>query len=192
MPAAEVVKCVSWLPIAPTAALWEACGWHGAECWHVANALAEHFTAPKPFAVARGRETWVSRLRQVPVIQRDHGLNLGGQERVDQAAVKREAIRAHRAAAAGDHTRPGDREAEMRKAQALHKLDVLRVAVVEVVRHVGCQAHIDYDGQSFRLVVGSGGARSLAGCSRQTLPGMLAQALLLVCAALCPARQSST
>lgn len=73
------------------------------------------------------------------MVERDDRLDVGSEQRVHQVAVKGQARRVDIAAAAGNHTRPGHREAEVADAKALHECDVFRVPVVEIISDVCCK-----------------------------------------------------
>ena len=75
-------------------------------------------------------------LRQIPVIERDIRLNACSQQRIDKAAVPRKALDVHRAGAARDNARPGNRETVGLQVHGLEQLDVLRPAVVAVAGNV--------------------------------------------------------
>ena len=80
----------------------------------------------------------LQRLRQVPMEERDHRLDAGGDQIVDQAAVVGEAGRVHLAGALGQDARPGDREAVGVDAELAHQRDVgeILIAVIGVDRDV--------------------------------------------------------
>ncbi len=68
--------------------------------------------------------------------ERAVGLDAGVEQRVDELVVEVDALLVRLAGAVGEDARPGDGEAEGLQTHALHHLDVLRVAVVEVVGDV--------------------------------------------------------
>ncbi len=61
------------------------------------------------------------------------GLDVSGEESVDEAFVEVDAFGVGRAGALRENARPGDGETEALRPEALHQLDVLRIAVIEVV-----------------------------------------------------------
>ena len=78
----------------------------------------------------------LERLRQVPVVERDHRLHAVGEQRVDQPVVERQALLVGRTATGRLDARPGDREAVAARAELLHQRDVLVDPVVVVARDV--------------------------------------------------------
>ena len=75
-------------------------------------------------------------LGEIPVKEGAEGLDVGGEQGVDEAFVEVDAFGVRRAGALRENARPCDGEAEAFGAEALHQLDVLLVAVVEVVGDV--------------------------------------------------------
>ncbi len=78
----------------------------------------------------------IQRERQIPMKQRDVGLDVGGQQCVDQAIVKGQTRVVDRAHAARQNTRPRDAQAIGVEANLLHQRDVLSVAVIVIARDV--------------------------------------------------------
>src|SRR6185312_14825481 len=77
----------------------------------------------------------LERLRQIPVVERDEGLDAGFEEPVGEPVVEVEAGHVDVPAAGREHARPGDREAVGAEAEPLHELDVARPAVVVIAGH---------------------------------------------------------
>ena len=74
-------------------------------------------------------------LWEVPVVQRDMGLNAGCQQAGDEADIEVDARLVQGPVALRVDARPGDGHAEALDPEGLHDLDVAHVAVVEVIRH---------------------------------------------------------
>ena len=73
-------------------------------------------------------------LREIPVIERDEGLDPAREELVDHPVVEVEAGRVHAATPVGHDPRPGDRESVRADSEVAHQLDVVAEAVVRVAR----------------------------------------------------------
>ncbi len=96
---------------------------------------AERGVLPEPLgglAVQPAALVVLERLRQVPVVERGHRLDAGGEQLVEQPVVVGEALGVDAAAAGGLDAGPGDREAVALDAEALEQRDVLGVPVVVV------------------------------------------------------------
>ena len=78
----------------------------------------------------------VERLREIPVIEAEPGLDAGRQQGVDQTVVKGEAGLVGRAAAGGKDARPRRRKTIGTYPEIAHQRDVLAVAVVVIARDV--------------------------------------------------------
>ncbi len=89
-------------------------------------------------------------LGEVPVEERAVGLDVGGEELVDEAVVEVEALGVGRAGALREDARPGDGEAVGLEAEGLHELDVFFVAVVVVVGDVAGVSVVGLAGQCGR------------------------------------------
>jgi hypothetical protein len=76
------------------------------------------------------------RLREIPVIERAVGLNVGCKQFVDEAVVKVEALRIGRARAHREDARPRNGEAVSFEAECLHQLHVFFIAMVVIVGDV--------------------------------------------------------
>ncbi len=74
----------------------------------------------------------LERLRQVPVVQREEGIDPVLEQRVDEPVVEVEPGRVHAATSFRQDARPRDGEAECVEAELLHQADVVGKAVVEV------------------------------------------------------------
>ncbi len=85
----------------------------------------------------------LQRLRQVPVIERERGLDTGRQERVHQRLVEIEARAVGLPPALREHARPGGGEAVGGQAQVPHVLHVVAPAVVVVAGRVAGVAAVD-------------------------------------------------
>ena len=72
----------------------------------------------------------LERLGQVPVVERGHRVDPGGQQLVDEPVVEVQARGVDGSATVGLDPRPGDGEAVVPGAELLHQPDVLDVAVV--------------------------------------------------------------
>ncbi len=88
----------------------------------------------------------LERLREVPVVERDHRLLAVLEERVDEPVVERQALLVGRAAAGRLDPRPGDREAVAARAELLHQRDVLVDPVVVVAGDLAAAAVDDPPG----------------------------------------------
>ena len=70
----------------------------------------------------------LERLRQIPVVERDEGLDAGLEQPVDEPVVEVEAGGVDLPAPGREDARPGDREAVGAEAEPLHQLDVARAS----------------------------------------------------------------
>mmetsp|Transcript_947 Transcript_947/g.3108 ORF Transcript_947/g.3108 Transcript_947/m.3108 type:complete len:213 (-) Transcript_947:130-768(-) len=75
-------------------------------------------------------------LWQVPVIQRDEGLNVHELEEVHELLVEGKPLRVHSADALGEDPRPCDGEAVVRQTQGLRERDIFLPVVVVVISNV--------------------------------------------------------
>ena len=82
----------------------------------------------------------LERLRQVPVVERDHRLLAVLEEGVDEAVVERQPLLVGRPAPGRLDARPGDREAVAARAELLHQRDVLVDPVVVVAGDLAAAA----------------------------------------------------
>ena len=76
------------------------------------------------------------RQRHVEVVEADHRLDAAGDEIVNKAVVKGDALVVERAVALRADAAPGDLEAVAVHAQILHQVEIFPVAVVGVGRHL--------------------------------------------------------
>ena len=74
-------------------------------------------------------------LWEVPMVQRDVGLDASCQQAGDEPDIEIDARLVQGPVALRVDARPGNGHAEALDAQGLHDLDVAHVAVVKVIRH---------------------------------------------------------
>lgn len=112
------------------------------------------------FVVQQATIALVQPLWQIPVEERDHGLDAGGEQVVDELDVEVETglVDWVVAAAKRDHTRPRDGEAVGLRAGLLEKVDILGRAVVGVAGHVAGAAAGDLAGDLAEGVPDGGAA----------------------------------
>ena len=104
----------------------------------------------------------LERLRQVPVVERDHRLDARLEQAVDEAVVEVEARRVHRPLPGRLDPRPGHRHPVPAGTEAPHQGDVLGVAVVVVGGHVAGAAVRDPSRLADERVPDAGSAAVLA------------------------------
>jgi hypothetical protein len=85
----------------------------------------------------------VERGRKVPVIQRDHGLDVVGEQRIDETIVEVEAGGIHRASPARQDPAPGNTEAIRVRPEGSHQRDVVSIAPIVVAGDVARGAVAD-------------------------------------------------
>ena len=84
------------------------------------------------------------RLRIIPVEQRDKRADAVGEQRVNQAVVKRDAILVDRADALRQNARPGEGEAVVFYAQPRHELYVFFDAVIMIAGDIAGVTAVDF------------------------------------------------
>ncbi len=103
-------------------------------------------------AVARGPAAKiVERLRQVPMIETQPGLDARREQRIDQAIIECEALFVRLALAQREHARPRHREAVGADAEIAHQRDVLRITVIVVAGNVAGLAIVHVAGAAKRV-----------------------------------------
>ena len=98
----------------------------------------------------------VERGRQVPVVERGHRRDAGGEQLIDQALVEAQAGSVDASAALGQHAAPGDAEAVGGEAEILHQRDIVAHAAVVVAGDGAAVAVVDAPGRARKAIPDAG------------------------------------
>jgi len=104
----------------------------------VAEAASQHLGVigePAHYGAVGPAALGLQRGRQIPVIDREPGLQLALQAGIDEALVVVQPAAVHEASAFGQHPRPGHRKAKVTQPQRLGQVEVGLVAVEKVAAH---------------------------------------------------------
>src|SRR3974390_3186640 len=93
----------------------------------------------------------VERLRQIPMIETDPGLDAGQKQFVDEPVIECETQFIRRAASLRQRARPGDRKAISVHAELLHQRDIFAIAVIVVAGDVSGVVVLDLASVAVRV-----------------------------------------